>query len=272
MSKLKIILEKIDILKTFRKQRKLIKSDDDSMIIESLPLDEDNSALDIKKIVSSMESEKEMAKVVANNISELIAQDNVKDTMKYLRDEDKSTIVKRFKDELKDEDKLINAIESIQDSNKKLELTYQNLTYLTDFELAKILNGIKKQEAEKIDIKMQARITKIISKKVICNMIKYGSAWHLSELTESLDDEHKKSIFECCIKGINEYEQSENKKFSGKNALVGYFYSSRIIDLDECKEKEILTKSEINEIKEQEVIEIEKKKAKDSLNRRQRMR
>ena len=166
-------------------QKKLIKSDDET-VIQSLTEDLQDLEINMPLIVANMENPKKMAELVETNLDKIIQQDNVKDTLKYLKDEDIHRILEEKQKVLKEQQKIIFAILSIKENQRKLKVTNKNLNSLTDFEVQRIFQSLKPEtQVDKIE-EMENRKIEIVGKKIFENIKKYGTAHHLMELTESL--------------------------------------------------------------------------------------
>lgn len=85
-----------------RKEKLLIKTDDDEFIVESLPAEEDNSGIDIHKVLETMKDPKLKAAVVKNKLKEVIEQNGVRDTLEDLEDEAVVDILEEEKQTLKE--------------------------------------------------------------------------------------------------------------------------------------------------------------------------
>lgn len=204
-----------------RKEKILIKADDDELVVNSLPAEEDNSRIDIQKVVQNMADPENMAEVVVNNLEEIIEQDNVKNTLKHLPDETVVEIVEENVDELHEQEKLEFAIRAIRDNDKKLKMANKNLTNLTDLELAQILDDLNPPSSQERKEKIETEKIRIISKKIMQHMIDFGAAWHLAELTASISDDSKIKVLESCMIVMKDYQENGKRKMEkGKWILV----------------------------------------------------
>ena len=132
-----------------QKENKLLKTKDDELVVNMLPAEEDNSKIDIHRVVKTMENPENMAEVVKNNLEELMKQDVVKDTLKHLQDEAVIDILQENKKDLEQQGKMALAIQAIDDPNKRLEIVEDNLKHLTPLETATVLKTVEEQRKEK---------------------------------------------------------------------------------------------------------------------------
>lgn len=197
-----------------RKEKMLIRTEDDKVVVDALPAEEDNSAIDIHKIVENMENPEKMAEVVENNLEEIIEQDMVKDTMKHLDADDAFKILDENRKTLTEHDKIKNAIEAIRSNSKKLKAIVKNSGSLSDFELAQVLVTLKPEKDEKASAKLEEQKIVIVSNRIIKNMKSYGGAWHLEELTKSLEEESKLSVITTTLDAIDRYAKYQDEKKS----------------------------------------------------------
>lgn len=260
-----------------RKEKLLIKAEDEELIVNSLPAEEDNSRIDIQKIVQNMEDPENMAEVVVNNLEEIIEQDNVKSTLKHLPDETVVEIVEENVDELHEQEKLEFAIRAIRDNDKKLEMANKNLTNLTDLELAQIFEELNPPSSQERKEKIEAEKIRIISKKIMQHMIEFGSAWHLAELTDSISDASKVKVLDSCLTVMKDYQENGKRKMdsSAKTnlvvdllALTAFEYDRKTEVIEQYVNKRMLTQEEERTIKndiEKQRIRQEKKEAQRKL-------
>lgn len=197
-----------------RKEKLLIKTADDELVVNSLPAEKDNSGIDIQKIVENMENPENMAEVVINNLPEIMEQDKVKDTLKNLPDEEVVEIVEENTDELHEQAKLEFAIRAIGDNDKKLKTANKNLANLTDIELAKILDDLKLETKQERREKIEEEKIRIISKKIMQHIIEFGTAWHLAELMSTVSDGSKIKILDSCLAVMQDYKKSGKRQIS----------------------------------------------------------
>lgn len=267
--------------KAKHRQKVLIKTEDDTLVVEALSADEDNSAIDIHEVVRNMDNPQNMAEVVENNLEELIEQDNVKSTMKYLNDADILRILNENNKELVKNKKIKLAIEAIGSNDKKIKAIVKNLESLNDCELGKILETLKPERQEKRKAELEEQKISIVSKRILRHMINNGSAWHLAELTENLQEVSKLSVADRVLETIGEYEKDRDKKkhitSSAKIRLVVDLFQLTDLPYAE-KEKTLvnlldkgLTFMEIKEI--QSVIEQHRaNRGKEELEKKARLR
>lgn len=238
------ILEKIDKGKAKHKQKVLIKTEDDQLVADSLPSEEDNSNIDIKEIVQNMTDPEIKAEVVKNNFEEIIEQNNVRDTLKLLNDDDVLKLLEENKEELKKQEKIKFAIEAIGNNDKKLKTVTKNIKNLTDIELANILNGLKpEKKPERKEIIEQQKI-KIVSMKILEHIIKHGNAWHLGELTSCLNAQGKIAVGDLCIDSIDSFEKNKQKNINTKVKTKFLLDLYRTIDIDYDKKMNKMDKYE----------------------------
>lgn len=260
-----------------RKEKLLIKAEDEELIVKSLPAEEDNSRIDIQKIVQNMEDPENMAEVVVNNLEEIIEQDNVKNTLKHLPDETVVEIVEENVDELQEQEKLEFAIRAIKDNDKKLKMANKNLTNLTDLELAQIFEELNPPSSQERKEKIEAEKIRIISKKIMQHMIEFGSAWHLAELTDSISNASKVKVLDSCLTVMKDYQENGKRKMdsSAKTnlvvdllALTAFEYDRKTEVIEQYVNKRMLTQEEERTIKndiEKQRIRQEKKEAQRKL-------
>lgn len=211
--------EKVEEYKAKQKQKKLIKTDDDKLVIESLPADQNNLAIDIQQVVKNMGNPENMAEVVANNLEEIIEQDNVKDTLKYLHDNDILRILQQNNKQLKNNKKIKRAIDAITHNDQKIQALSENLRDLSDFELAKILNSLQSEEDVERKRQLENQKIKLVGMKILEHMITHGGAWHIEELTECLDEKSKLSVAKLCLRTIDGYEKNKKKNISSDSKM-----------------------------------------------------
>ncbi len=281
MKILDIIKEPYRKAKAKHTQKVLIKTDDDKLVVKALSADEDNSAIDIHAVIKNMDNPENMAEVVENNLEELIEQDNVKSAMKYLNDGDILRILNENNKELVKNKKIKLAIEAIGSNDKKIKAIIKNAASLNDCELSKILETLKPEKQEKRKAELEEQKISIVSKRILRHIINNGGAWHLKELTETLEENSKLSVAERCLETISEYEKDRDKKkhitSSAKVRLVVDLFELTNLPYATKEETLInlldkgLTSGEIKEI--QDVIEQERvNKGKEELKKQARLR
>lgn len=281
MKILDIIKEPYRKAKAKHTQKVLIKTDDDKLVVKALSADEDNSAIDIHAVIKNMDNPENMAEVVENNLEELIEQDNVKSAMKYLNDGDILRILNENNKELVKNKKIKLAIEAIGSNDKKIKAIVKNAASLNDCELSKILETLKPEKQEKRKAELEEQKISIVSKRILRHIINNGGAWHLKELTETLEENSKLSVAERCLETISEYEKDRDKKkhitSSAKVRLVVDLFELTNLPYATKEETLInlldkgLTSREIKEI--QDVIEQERvNKGKEELKKQARLR
>ena len=281
MKILDIIKEPYRKAKAKHTQKVLIKTDDDKLVVKALSADEDNSAIDIHAVIKNMDNPENMAEVVENNLEELIEQDNVKSAMKYLNDGDILRILNENNKELVKNKKIKLAIEAIGSNDKKIKAIIKNAASLNDCELSKILETLKPEKQEKRKAELEEQKISIVSKRILRHIINNGGAWHLKELTETLEENSKLSVAERCLETISEYEKDRDKKkhitSSAKVRLVVDLFELTNLPYATKEETLInlldkgLTSGEIKEI--QDIIEQERvNKGKEELKKQARLR
>lgn len=281
MKILDIIKEPYRKAKAKHTQKVLIKTDDDKLVVKALSADEDNSAIDIHAVIKNMDNPENMAEVVENNLEELIEQDNVKSAMKYLNDGDILRILNENNKELVKNKKIKLAIEAIESNDKKIKAIVKNAASLNDCELSKILETLKPEKQEKRKAELEEQKISIVSKRILRHIINNGGAWHLKELTETLEENSKLSVAERCLETISEYEKDRDKKkhitSSAKVRLVVDLFELTNLPYATKEETLInlldkgLTSGEIKEI--QDIIEQERvNKGKEELKKQARLR
>lgn len=257
--------------KARHKQKLLVKTNDDKLVVKSLPAEKDNSAIDIRTIVKNMDDPEEMAKVVENNLEEIIEQDEVKNTLRYLDDSDVLRILNENNKKLQSNEKIIFAIEAIGGNEKKIKAVIKNLEFLNDCELAKILETLKPETERRRKIEMEEQKIKIVSKRILRHMINNGGAWHLKELTETLEEKSKLLIAQRCLETIGDYEKGHDVKkhitSAAKIKLVVDLF--QLTSLPYEKKKETLDEMLNNGLTQQEIKLIEGKMAEERIKKEQ---
>lgn len=236
------IKEQMMKLKARRIQKALIKTDDDKFIVESLPASEDNSAIDIHKVIKNIDNPETRAEVVQNNLEELIEQDHVKDAMRYLDDNDVLRILNENNKKLESNEKIKSAIEAIESNDKKLKAVVKNLESLNDCELGKILETLKPEKDETRQEEIEERKMCIITKRILRHMINNGSAWHFKELTETLKESSKLTIVKRCLITIQEYQKDNDvmKHITSYAKIKLVLDMFRLTQVSNVKKKEVL--------------------------------
>lgn len=267
----------IEDRKAKHKQKMLIHTDDDQMVVEALPLDSDNSNIDIKAVVTNMDDPEEMAKVVENNIHEIIKQDNVRDILLHLKDDDIAAILEQNQDVLRKQKKIRNAIEAIANNEKKLRELFKNISYITDLELARILGTLRPEPTLQRSEMIEQQKIKVVSMKILEHMVKHGGAWHIGELTSTFKETSKLGVLDLCLmtlKGYNE-EKKGNITSKAKTKLAVDLLRLTKIDasvkfkvLDKYTEDELLTPDENAEVK----LQMEKERLKMEETERERQK
>ena len=246
-------IERVSNFKAKRLKKKLIESDDET-VVEALPKNLDTSNVDIKVIVENMEESENMAEVVLNNMDAIIKQDNVRDTLKYLDDSDVSMVLEEKKEILKRKQKIDNAIEAITNNDKKIKTILDNLKSLTDIELGRVLGGFKPELTEERQEYIERQKIKIVGKKIIRNIGKYGTVLHIGELIYPLADESRELLLDLCLRSIESYQKEhyEKDKVSKFNSNVK---TKLTLDLLEAFGWDELTKQNIlNKYKEKGLL------------------
>lgn len=252
-----------------RKEKLLIKTDDDELVVDSLPAEEDNSAINIHKVVETMEDPENMVEVVKNNLPELMEQDMVKDTMKYLKDDGVIEVIEENKKELKEQGKIALAIQAIDDTHTRLEVTEENLKHLTATETATILKSVKERETEKAK-ELENRKIKTASEQILRTLVKYGhvSQLDIKEMAHTLQEESSKlAIIKLCLATINQYDVSKSKNITAKAKRKMVYDLLNVTNVDIAEKyrfmshsiikDELMTEAEASEIMQ----DLEKEKA-----------
>ena len=252
------------------KENKLIKGQDE-FVIKSLPKEKDNSKIDIKNVVQNMEKTQNMYEVVQNNFSEIIQQDNVRSTLKYLKDDDVFKLLEKNQEELKRRSKILNAIEAIGDNDKKINAVLKNIQSLEDIELARILENLTQEKTEEAKNEIEQKKIKIISLKILEHIIKYGAAWHLNELTRTLEKEKSKlTVLDLCLDSMTDYETNKNKQIppeTKEKLIVELLMNTKIKErqkydkIDEIMKKGIFEENSGDELKRK--LQAKKKEKQD---------
>ena len=215
------IMDKINERRAKHMQHLLIKTDDDQKVVDALPADQNNSNIDIKAVVANMEEPENMREVVVNNLSEIIEQDNVRDTLKYLNDNDVLKILEENNKQLRKNEKIKFAIEAIGNNDKKMKAVGENLRELNDYDLARILDTLKPEKDENRREKIENQKIKLVSMKILEHMVNDGGVWHIKELTSSLKQESKLAVAKLCFGSIDGYEKDKKRKL-GSQAKVKF--------------------------------------------------
>lgn len=244
------ILDVVDELQAKILQKKLIKTNNEEKIVNALPPDKDNSKVDIHEIVKSMENPKTKLEVVSGNIEEMIEQDVVRDTLRYLPDKSVETILKENKEKFAQYKKMKNAIQAIKSNERKLNLTEEYSRTLNDIDLVEIFATMKpEQDSQKQELLEQKKV-RIIAKKIVEHAKKHGAVWHIGELTETLRDRSKLSVLNLCLGEIA--DASVRVKFVGDLLRVtNVSYKKKSIVIKECKAQKLLTGEDEERIRAQ---------------------
>lgn len=229
-------------------EKKLIKTDDDEIVVETLTSENDNSGINIKAVVQNMENPENMATVVENNITEIIEQDNVRSTLVFLNDDDVARILEENKEELKKQKKMKYAIDAITSNQKKLKVTRENLKSLTDMEVSDILNNLKPDKSEEAKNKTEEQKIKIVSMKIIEHLVKHGSVWHLDEMLRSLNEKSKLTVADLCITSINNYEKNKKGTISSTAKINFVTDLLKYTDIDYDKKINIMKDYQSNKV------------------------
>lgn len=247
----------------------LIKTDDDKFIVEALPADENNSAIDIHKVLKNMENPETMAEVVENNLEELMEQNHIIDAMKYLNDSDVLRIVSENNKKLQSNEKIKLAIEAIECNDKKIKAIIKNLESLNDCELGKIFETFKPETQENRKAELEEQKISIITKRILRHMINNGGAWHLNELTRTLEESSKLTVIDRCLITVNQYQKERDKKkhitSNAKIKLVtDMFQLTELPDSEKQKTLNNLLKDGSLSLDETKMIEDNMKKKKEN--------
>ncbi len=223
-------------------QKTLIKTEDDKFIVEALPAEEDNSAIDIHKVLKNMENPETMAEVVENNFEELIGQNHLIDAMKYLNDNDLLRIVNENNKKLEKNEKIKLAIESIDCNDKKIKAIIKNLESLNDCELGKIFETFKPEIQKNRKEELEEQKINIITKRILRHIINNGGAWHLNELTRTLEESSKLTVINRCLITVNQYQKERDyKKHITSNAKIRLVTNMLLLtEISDSKKQEIL--------------------------------
>lgn len=233
-------------IKAKRIQKQLIKKDDD-FVVETLtesPID--NTQIDIKTVVKNMENPEKKVEVVQNNLEVIIEQDNVRDTLEHLPDKYITQIVEEHEDQLKENEKLANAILPIKDNQRKLNYAKKNLSALTDLELQNILGSLLPENSIEAQRDVEREKIKLIGSKFLENIEKYGSVFRLGDFTENLTDESKMDLFYSFMGVMANHESSRKIDFkAAKLRFAEDFSYIAKVDWNQCIETDLLTREEV---------------------------
>lgn len=210
------VTQMIEKCKAKRKQKKLIKTQDEKLIVETLSPQEDNSKIDIKEVVEIMENPEHKVEVVENNFEEIMKQNNVRDTLKHLPDNEILRLLDEHMDKLKKQEKIEPAIKAIANNDKKLKATLENVVNLTDLELARIFETLKPEASEEKNQEIEQRKVRIVSTKILRHMIQHGGAWHLSELTQTMQEKSKLDVLNLCLNTLYNFEKNKGRSLEEK--------------------------------------------------------
>ena len=264
--------------KAKRKEKLLIKTDDDELIAKSLLAEEDNSAINIHKVVETMENPDSMAEVVKNNLDEIIEQDQVRHTLKRLEDEAVLNILEERAEELKEQGKMAFAIQAIDDNDKKLEAIKRNLEHLTPLETATVLQSVEEKNVNRIENQK----IKTASEQILRMLVEYGhiSQLDIHEMAFSLEKEASKLlIIKLCLAKVCSYDQIKKKNITtkAKNKMVcdllrvtNIKTSEKYKFLIDLLQNELLTQEDCENIM-QELKEEKQRKANEEKERNSRM-
>lgn len=249
------ISDRIDNFRAKRIQKSLIKTEDNEAIVRALPREEENFNIDIHKIVKSMDDGESRVKVVDNNIDEIIEQNAVRDTLKHLPDVKTEVIVKNNEKKLKESQKIKNAILAIKSNERKLALTKRYVKFLGDFEVIEIFDTLKPENGKKEKKKLQEEKVEIIFEKIMYHIEKYGSAWHIGELVETLENRFKLSVLTRCLEKVKDRQnrlkltgdllRATNTDYDTKNQIVEVYRNYQML----TEEEEEIIKAQLLEDK-----------------------
>lgn len=216
------------------KEKILIQTDDDNFVVTSLPSKEDNSAIDIHKIVKSMNDQEKMLEVVKNNLDEIITQDNVKKTLGHLTDDSILDILEENSEELIHQKKITSAITAIEDDEKKLK-AIENTESITGSEGAEVLNSVKEVSQGKKARNIELKKIKTASELILKMMTKYGyvSQLNVNELTYGLRAQSSKlAIAKICLAKIRGYDENKKKNINSNSKTKMVYDLLRITDIE----------------------------------------
>lgn len=269
-----------------RKEKLLIKTDDEELIVDSLPAQQDNSGIDIHKVVGTMQNPENMVEVVKNNLPEIMIQDRVKDTLRKLEDESVVEVIEKGKEELTEQGKIALALQAINDENKRLEVTEKNLEYLTTLETATVLGTVEESQEDKKARKIENKKIKTASEQILRMLVKYGyvNKLDIKEMAYTLKEESSKlAIIKLCLAKIKEYDAVKKRNITtkAKNKMVYDLLKETKIGASEkfqflkesLLEKKLLTQEEhegILQIFETEKREKEEREKQQKYNKRPR--
>ena len=218
--------------------------------------------INYEKVVKKMNNSEEQYKIITENMDKIIEQNEVRDTLKHIEDEKVVKIVKEQKNKLKDNQKIAYAILAVGDNEKKMKELLKNCEYLSDIEIAEILNSFKPEKSLQKQKERDNQKINLIAFRIIENLVKYGNTWHLNELTSCFYDDSKTTILNMCLsllhyRGKNKNISSESKvklvcglfetmdnNFYDKNALIDQYVKSEFLNNKEAEMIENKLKNE----------------------------
>lgn len=226
---------------TEKLQKELIKTEDDKKVVEALPPDEDNSGINFPEVVQSMGDPESQYKVVKNNMTEIIGNDEVRNTLQYLEAPYVAKVVEKNEEELQEKGKIKNAIMATKDNDVKLDLTQKYLEFLTKWDVMDVFRTLHPEKNEKESEEQNAeeseeniekgeekdkkenkeekisdtekRKIEIVSQVILDDFKKSGASWNIKELTDFFEARSILSILNMTLTNIAGLMNDRKQKY-----------------------------------------------------------
>ncbi len=209
----------IRMIKAKHKEKLLLKTKDDELIVSELSAEQDNSGVNIHKVLTTMQTQEGKEEVVQSNLEEIMEQNKLKDSLKDLEDTSVENVIEGKKEKLVEKGKIAVALHAIDDVDKRLEVTTGNLEHLTAQETAELLRTIKETPEEKKAKKIENKKIKTISEQLLRTLVRFGyvSEVDIIEMAYTLKEESSKlAIIKLCLAKIDEYDIVKKKNITAK--------------------------------------------------------
>ncbi len=229
-----------------RKEKLLIETDDDELVVNLLPAEKDNFHIDIHKVVKTMQDSGNMTEVVKNNLEEIMVQDKLRDTLKELEDAHVLEVIEESKETLQEQGKIVLAIKAIDDKEKRLEATEENLKYLTTSETASVLSSVKESHETKKARELEHKKIKLASEQILRMLVKYGhvSQVDIKEMIATLQEESSKlTIIKLCLFRIKEYDSYQKRNITEEAKCKMVYNLLKMTDVDISKKYKFMNDS-----------------------------
>lgn len=238
----------------------LSKIKEPTKVIDDLLSKQDNSNINIHRVVKSVDNTEQRYEVIDKNMKEIVEQNSVKNTLKHLPDESIMKLLNKKRKILGKTGKTKNAIEAIKKNKNKLKAMEENIKALSDFDIQEILKNLNPEKDDENGDMLDEQKRKIVSMKIFSHIANEGAVWHLKELTEELREESRISVLEMCLETIHVFEDDKDEKIDSNVKikmtldllnLTDQNYEEKIKKVEEyVDEKRTLTEREGREVKE----------------------